>query len=45
MGDFRERAGINLVGGVLSGRTVKDVACGHNFTVIATDGKYVHISI
>jgi len=40
LGDFREHPGINLVSGVLAGRKVTQVACGDNFTVIATNGEY-----
>lgn len=43
LGDFREHPGINLVSSVLAGRSVTQVSCGDNFTVIATNGEFHHL--
>ena len=39
VGDFKERLGVNLITGALTGKRVTKVSCGDGFMVIATSGK------
>ncbi len=36
VGDFRERKGVNLIGGVLAGKVLQRVSCGDGYTVVST---------
>ena len=40
VGDFKERHGVHLITGALTGKRVIKVSCGESFTVIATSGRF-----
>ena len=42
VGDFKERHGVNLITGALSGKKVVKVACGDGFTVISTSENQIY---